>query len=355
MKRGLVTVAAAISLFAVAALIPRYVDGGVLRLMSEVLLGIALAQMWNLLAGYTGLLSLGHQLFVGAGAYTLFEATQRLGLAPYWALPLSGLVGALLAALLAPALFRLRDAYFSIGMWVFAEIGALLVSKTPSLGATSGRTLDLSQLGEVEAFQAISFWIAAAIGIGSVVGVLALMRSRLGLALLTVRDNELAAGSIGVDVWRVRFPALVISGFGCALAGGAYFMGAMFVSPDSAFDINWVVMMMFATLIGGIGTLEGPLIGVLVWFALRELLTGPVQLQGGWYLMVMGGVAMAVSLFAPRGLWGWAQQRWGWRGWSVRREPPASVLASSGRAGQSAAGVAPVGSQDARRHSGRAA
>ena len=81
-------------------------------------------------------------------------------------------------------------------------------------------------------------------------------------------------------------------GFGCALAGGAYFMGAMFVSPDSAFDINGVVMMLFATLIGGIGTIEGPVIGVLVWFALRELLTGPVGLQGGWYLMVMGGVAM---------------------------------------------------------------
>jgi branched-chain amino acid transport system permease protein len=308
---------------AVAALLSRYADAGVLRLASEVLLAIGLAQMWNLLAGYTGLLSLGHQLFVGVGAYTLYEGTQRLGIAPYWVLPLSGLAGAALAALLAPALFRLRDAYFSIGMWVFAEIGALVVSKTPALGATSGRTLDLSHLGDVEAFQSISFWIAAAIGLGSVAGVLALMRSRLGLALLTVRDNELAARSIGVDVWRVRFPALVISGFGCALAGGAYFMGAMFVSPDSAFDINWVVMMLFATLIGGIGTIEGPVIGVLVWFALRELLTGPVGLQGGWYLMVMGGVAMAVSVVAPRGLWGWAQQRWGWRGWSVRREPPA--------------------------------
>jgi len=81
--------------------------------------------------------------------------------------------------------------------------------------------------------------------------------------------------------------------------------------------------MMFATLIGGIGTLEGPLIGVLIWFALRELLTGSLGLQGGWYLICMGAVAMVVSLMAPRGLWGWLQPRFGWRGWSVLREPPA--------------------------------
>jgi branched-chain amino acid transport system permease protein len=294
-------------------------DAGTLRVAGEILLAIGMAQMWNLLAGYTGLFSLGHQLFVGLGAYTLYEATQRFGVAPHWALPFAGAMGALAAALLAPALFRLREAYFSIGLWVFAEIGYLVVSKTTALGSTAGRPLDLSNLPDVEAFQAISFWVACTIGLGALVGVHALMRSRLGLALLTVRDNELAASSIGVDVWWVRFPAFVVSGFGCALAGAAYFMGAMFVAPDSAFDINWVVMMMFATLIGGIGTLEGPVIGVLVWFALRELLTTVVGLQGGWYLIGMGGVAMTLSLFAPRGLWGLARQHWNWRGWPMQR------------------------------------
>lgn len=312
-----------------AALAPRFADAGMLRLAAEILLAIALAQMWNLLAGYTGLLSLGHQLFVGVGAYALYEATQRLQIAPYWALPIAGLAGAAAAALLAPALFRLRDAYFSIGLWVFAEIGYLAVSKTPALGSTAGRALDLSNLPDIEAFQAINFWVACALGFGALAGVYALMRSRLGLALLTVRDNELAAGSIGVDVWRVRFPAFVVSGFGCALAGGAYFMGTMFVAPDAAFDINWVVMMMFATLIGGIGTLEGPVVGVLVWFALRELLTGTLGLQGGWYLICMGAVAMLVSLFAPRGLWGLASEHWGWRGWSVQRR--AAALARPAR------------------------
>lgn len=291
-----------------AAFAPRFADAGTLRLMTETLLAIALAQMWNLLAGYTGLLSLGHQLFVGLGAYALFEATQRLQIPPWWALPLAGLAGALAAAVLAPALFRLRDAYFSIGLWVFAEIGYLVVSKTPALGSTAGRPLDLGALGDIELFQAISFWVAAAIGLGALLGVRALMRSRIGLALLTVRDNELAARSIGVDVWRVRFVAFVVSGFGCALAGAAYFMGTMFVAPDSAFDVNWVVMMMFATLIGGIGTIEGPVIGVLLWFALREA-AGALGLQGGGYLIVMGAVAMVLSLVAPGGLWGVCRPR----------------------------------------------
>ncbi|HJV68852.1 branched-chain amino acid ABC transporter permease [Ideonella sp.] len=321
MKRGLTT-AAMLGLALAAFFAPRVLDGGVLRLVGEILLAICMAQMWNLMAGYSGLLSLGHQLFVGIGAYTLFQASQRLGLAPHLVLPLAGLAGGLAAAVLAPVLFRLRDAYFSIGLWVFAEIAALVVSKSTALGSAGGLPLDLSTLDDVEAFQAISFWVAAAIGAGALLGLYALMRSRLGLAMMTVRDNEVAARSIGVDVWRVRFPAFVISGVGCGLAGAAYFMGAMFVAPDSAFDINWVVMMMFATLIGGIGTIEGPVLGVLIWFALREGLTTWLGLPGGWYLIAMGAVAMLLSLVAPRGLWGVLQRRFGWQGWSARRQPP---------------------------------
>ena len=305
-RSAIATIAAAVL---AAALAPRWLDAGSLRLLAEILLAIALAQMWNLLAGYTGLLSLGHQLFVGLGAYALFEATQRLQIAPWWALPFAGAAGALAAAVLAPALFRLRDAYFSIGLWVFAEIAYLVVSKTPALGSTAGRPLDLSNLGDLESFQSVSFCIAAAVGIASIVGVRALMATRLGLALRVVRDNELAARSIGVDVWWVRFAAFVVSGLVCGLAGGAYFMGAMFVAPDAAFDVNWVVMMMFATLIGGMGTIAGPVVGVLVWYALRELLTTMFGLQGTWYLIAMGIVAMAISLVAPRGLWGLWQAR----------------------------------------------
>lgn len=307
---------------ATAVGLPQALETGTLSLVSEVLLALAMAQMWNLLAGYTGLVSLGQQAFVGIGAYVLFDVSQRLGVSPFWLLPLAGVAGALAAALVAPALFRLKDAYFSVGLWVFAEIIYLLVSKSDFLGQTSGRPLDTSAIADLERFQTHAFWVACAIGFGAVAAVHGLMRSRLGLALMTVRDNDLAAASIGVDVWRVRFPAFVISGFGCALAGAAHYMTSLFVAPESAFDVNWVVMMMFVTLIGGIGTIEGPVIGVVVWFGLRELLTNAFGLSGGWYLIGMGVVAVAVALWAPKGIWGALRERFGWQGLSVRRVPP---------------------------------
>lgn len=300
MKAAIVWTLAAL---AAALLAPGALDAGLLRLAAEVLLAVGMVQMWNLLAGYTGLLSLGHQLFVAAGAYVLVEATRRLGVSPLAVLPLAALGGGLLAALLAPLLFRLRDAYFAVGLWVLAEIGWLLVSKSPALGGPGGQALDLSAVADLETFGTDAFRAAVAIGVGLPLLLAALLRSSLGLALLTVRDNELAARSIGVDVTRVRLLAFTVSGAGCALAGAAHYMGAMFVAPDAAFDINWVVMMLFATLIGGIGTQAGPVLGVLLWFALREVTTGWLGWSGGSYLIAMGLLAMAVSLAAPEGLW----------------------------------------------------
>ena len=305
-----------------AGVLPAIADAGMLRLGGEILLALAMAQMWNLLAGYTGLVSLGQQAFVGIGAYVLFDVSQRLGVSPFWLLPVAGVAGACAAAMVAPALFRLKDAYFSVGLWVFAEIVYLLVSKSDFLGQTSGRPLDTSQIADLERFQMHAFWVACTIGFGAVAGLHVLMRSRLGLALLTVRDNDVAAASLGVDVWRVRFAAFAISGFGCALAGAAHYMASLFVAPESAFDVNWVVMMMFVTLIGGIGTIEGPVVGVVIWFGLRELLTNAFGLTGGWYLIGMGAVAVAVALWAPKGVWGLVRERLGWQGLSVRRAPP---------------------------------
>ncbi|GAA6140978.1 branched-chain amino acid ABC transporter permease [Hydrogenophaga sp. 5NK40-0174] len=286
------------------ALAPLWLDAGLMRLASEVLLAICLAQMWNLLAGYGGLMSLGHQLFIGVGAYLLFYLGEKTGLSPYMLLPLSAVGGALSACLIAPALFRLREAYFAIGIWVMAEVVALLVSKSQALGGNAGITLDMSALEDIERFGQISFWLAAALGIASIAGLQLLMRSRLGLAMTAVRDNEVAARSVGIDVQRVRLVAFIISGSLSALAGAVYFMGGLFLTPTAAFDVNWVVMMLFATLIGGIGTIGGPVLGVLVWFALRELLATSLGISGGWTLIAMGAVAVLVSLWAPRGLLG---------------------------------------------------
>ncbi|MDE2453411.1 MAG: branched-chain amino acid ABC transporter permease [Burkholderiales bacterium] len=318
--------AGVLALYAAAcALAPLWLDPGLLRLAGEVLLMVAMAQMWNLLAGYTGLISMGHQVFIGIGAYLLFYVSDRFDIHPFLLVPVAGGAAALVAVAVAPLLFRLRDAYFSIGIWVFSEIVLAFASKTRELGATSGVALKATRLVDVEHFARNTFWIAALLAALAVAGVYALMRSRLGLALMTVRDNELAATSIGVDVGRNRRLAFAISAFGCGAAGATQYMAAMFVTPDAAFDVNWVVVMMFIVIIGGIGTIEGPLIGALLYFGLREFLASWFSLSGSLNLVATGAIAVFVMAVAPRGLWGWARERWGWQGLVLRRHPPSST------------------------------
>lgn len=302
---------------------PFIFDSGDLRLMTEILLMLTMAQMWNLLAGYTGLVSMGHQVFVGSGAYFLFFVSEQLGISPYWVLPFCAFWSALVAAVVAPFLFRLRDAYFSIGTWVFADIVYLLVSKAGWLGGTRGIPLRSIRLVDRDWFAPISFWLAAAIAWVAVLGLLALMRSRFGLGLMSVRDNDLAATSVGVDVWRNRFVAFVLSASVCGLAGAIYYMTTVFIEPLSGFDVNWVVVMMFIVIIGGIGTIEGPLIGTAIYFGLREFFSNMLELSDSWYLVAMGTAAVVTMLIAPRGIWGLVQEKLGIEGFNIRRKPPA--------------------------------
>lgn len=296
-------------------------DGG-LRVMSELLLMLTMAQMWNLLAGYAGLVSMGQQVFIGIGAYGLYVTSIALKLAPYWVLPVAPLLCAVVAAIVALFLFRLREAYFAIGTWVFSEVVSLVISKIERLGGERGMGLPTARLIDPRWLEPLMFWLSATIAVAAVVGTYALLRSRVGLGLMTVRDNDVAAASIGVDVWRNRFIAFVISAAGCGLAGALSFTATLYVAPNFAFDPNWVVAMMFIVLIGGIGTLEGPILGTVIYFALRELVTVAFGLSAGWYLVGLGTVAIAAMLFEPAGLWPLLSRRLGIEWLSVRRLPP---------------------------------
>jgi branched-chain amino acid transport system permease protein len=302
--------------------VPWLVGEGPQRFLSEVFLMLAMAEMWNLLAGYAGLVSMGQQVFVGLGAYCLFFTSMALNVAPYWVLPLAPALCAVVAAVIALFLFRLREAYFAIGMWVFSEIVSLVISKTEWLGGERGIGLRTARLVDARWLEPTTFWMSVAIAGGAVAGTYVLMGSRIGLGLMTVRDNDLAATSIGVDVWRNRFIAFVVSAAGCGLAGAVSFNATLYVAPAFAFDPNWVVAMMFIVLMGGIGTLEGPILGTAIYFALRELITVVFSLSGTWYLIGLGAAAMAAMLYAPAGLWPMIRDRWGLDWLSVRRRPP---------------------------------
>jgi branched-chain amino acid transport system permease protein len=296
-------------------------DGGV-GLLFEVLLMLAMAQLWNLLAGYTGMVSMGLQCFVGLGGYTTIFAANSLSVSPYWVLPIAPLVCGLIGAISAIFLFRLRDAYFSISTWVFAEVVAMLVFIAPGLGHVTGMTLQTGRGIDYETFLLVNFWIAATLAAGIVIGIHLLMHSPLGLGMLSVRDDEIAAASIGVNVWRNRFIAYVAATAGCGLAGGISFMAALFITVTTGFDLNWVVAMIFIVIIGGIGTLEGPIVGTAIYYGIRELLTNVLALSGSWYLVALGSVAVLTMLFAPRGIWPLVRDHFGIEWLSIPRKLP---------------------------------
>jgi branched-chain amino acid transport system permease protein len=306
-----------------AGVAPWLVGDGTVGLFFEILLMLAMAQLWNLMAGYTGLVSMGLQCFVGLGGYTAIFAANVLEVSPYWVLPLAPIVCGLVAAGSAFFLFRLRDAYFSISTWVFAEVVAMMVFITPGLGHVTGMTLQTAREINYEVFLIANFWIAAGLAAGVTVCAYVLLRSAVGLGILSVRDDETAAASIGVNVWRNRFITYVAAAAGCGLAGGISFVAALFITVTSGFDLNWAVAMIFIVIIGGIGTLEGPIIGTAIYYGVRELFTNAFMLSGSWYLVALGSVAVFTMLLAPRGIWPFLQNRFGLEWLKIARTMPA--------------------------------
>jgi branched-chain amino acid transport system permease protein len=294
---------------AVTALLayPLWGDGAGLRLVVEIAYYVALAEVWNLLAGYAGLVSVGQQAYVGLGGYGFFALTLLLGVPPLWALPLAGVLCAAVALPTSLLLFRLRGAYFAIGTWVVAEVFRLLLALVTPLGGGTGKSLPVAVVLAVAESRStrgvIVYYIGLALGLGTVAVVFKLLRSRLGLALIAIRDSEAAAAaaSVGVDNQRVKRLVYLLAAGVTGTVGALAFLEKLRISPDAAFNVgDWTVDVIFIVVIGGIGSIEGPILGTLVFFALRAVLVD----YGAWYLIVLGGIAVAVMLFAPRGLWG---------------------------------------------------
>ncbi|MDP5220703.1 branched-chain amino acid ABC transporter permease [Ruegeria sp. 2205SS24-7] len=281
-----------------------------MRLMGELFLYLALASLWNLLAGYAGLVSVGQQAFVGFGGYMLFALTIFGGLHPLAAIALAGMLGALISVPVAVLIFRLRGAYFAIGTWVIAEVFRLGFAQISALGGGSGSSLPVAivkSLADKRAMrESLSYWLALGAAILVITAVYLFLRSRKGLALTAIRDNELAASSLGIDIWRTKFIVYVVTSALTAMIGALIFLQKLRISPDAAFNVNdWTAFVIFIVVIGGIGTIEGPIIGALVFFALRETLAD----LGTIYLMVLGLVAIVMMLKAPKGIWGLIRSR----------------------------------------------
>lgn len=337
-RASFVAAVGAIVLIVVLFLAPTFASRGLIQDLFFILTMLTLAQFWNLLAGYGGLVSVGQQAFVGLGAYALYGAVILGGVDPVVSILIAGGAATVLAIPTAFFAFRLAGAYFAIGTWVIAEVARLSVAQWQAVGGGTGTSLPRSALREMAlvgwiqdlfdvrasaARDILAYWLALILAIATIAGIYWLLRTKRGLALAAVRDNIEAAKSVGVDAGRMKWVVFLTSAFGTGVAGGLIYLQKARISPDAAFSVtDWTAYVIFIVVIGGIGTIEGPIIGVLVFFLLQSLLAD----YGSWYLMVLGLIGIAVMLFAPRGLWGLMSEKTGIHLFPIRRRLTGGTL-----------------------------
>lgn len=288
--------------------VPLLFSPDIVEKLTSLLILVLLAAMWNALAGYGGLLSVGQQAFIGLGAYgTVFFA--GLGVPPYLAMIAALVVVGALSLPISLFALRLRAAQFAIGMWVIAEAASILVRLDQNLGAGTGISLFQLYQYDPNFRQAYTFWLALGFTVVFLAALFFLLRSPLGASLQAIRDDEDAARSLGVRVAARKRLLFVLAGFGCAAAGVLIVANTLFIEPGSVFSVQWSAYMIFMVLVGGLGTFEGPILGAILLFAIQTTFT-----QGGpWYLVGLGATAALFALLLPRGLWGTVEERFGLR------------------------------------------
>jgi branched-chain amino acid transport system permease protein len=283
----------------VLACLPQVFGANVVQELTTLIILVILASMWNALAGYAGLVSVGQQTFIGFGAYGTIFLTQQ-GIAPYLAVVLAALASAVLAAALSPLVLRLRGGQFAVGTWVVAQALALVVVLDHSLGGGTGISLRGLNVYPPQVRRAYTFWLTLGFAVVLLGLLFVLLRRRTGAALQAIRDDEEAAASLGVRTASVKFGIFVLAGFGCGAAGALILANTLFIQAQSIFGVQWSAYMIFMVLVGGIGTFEGPIIGAVLFFVIQQQFAD----AGAWYLIGLGAVAIAFALFLPRGVWG---------------------------------------------------
>jgi branched-chain amino acid transport system permease protein len=264
---------------------------------------IVIATMWNFMAGYAGLVSFGQQAYIGLGAYGLVYFADIVGINPFLAVPIAMVVAGVISIPVSFVIFRLSGGYFAIGTLVIAEIASLIFSGIGTLGAGSGITLHALDRFAPALRIAYVYWMALIVLVLSVAVTYLLMRSRLGLGFTAIRDDTTAAASLGVEVMRSKRIVYVIACVGMALAGSLIAANTLRVDPSSAtgmFSIQYSADALFIVLIGGLGTIEGPIIGAVVFWVLQQQFAS----LGTWYMVILACVAIFVVLFLPGGIWG---------------------------------------------------
>lgn len=271
------------------------------RILVRIFLYCTMASMWNLMSGYTGMTSLGQQAFVGLAGYSMAVITTTCGLSYVAGWAVGGAVGAVIALILSVILFRMRGMYFAIATWVIAEAFKTFFTSWKFVKEGNGMSVSGRPGRETIYLMALGLLVVA------LVVIYLLLKSRIGLGLTAMRDDADAASSVGVNIFKSKLLCFVIAGLFTALAGGLYFLNNITIYPTSGFSNSWTVAVVFITIIGGIGTMAGPIVGTLVYILLDEILVK--LLPGEWTNIVLGAIAILVILFLPDGILGTLQKK----------------------------------------------
>jgi branched-chain amino acid transport system permease protein len=295
---------------------PKIFPRGVVNDLWSVAFAIVLAASWNILGGFAGQVSIGYSAFLGLGAYTTALLSLK-GISPWLTLPLGALLGALFSVLIGLPTFRLRGPYFTIATIGVSEAVRVLASGVSFTGGSSGLRMPPNSYDFVSNYVAIVLLAAAAVGVSRVI-----RGSPLGRALAAVRQDIDAAEALGVDSTRVKLQAHAISAAMVAVAGGLFAMNFQYIAPGSVFDFRLSLSIVLMPIVGGVGTIAGPILGAILFSYFQiKLLSSPALRDS--YLFLYGGLLMLIMLFEPKGLVGlWMRLRK-----SVRRLPAAETPA----------------------------
>ncbi len=293
--------------------LPLWAQEGVMMIVLLIMLYMAVGQMWNLLAGYAGLVSLGQQIFIGLGGYSLAIITEVYHLNFLLAILIGGVVSGVFAIVISQPIFKMKGIYFAIGTWVIAEALTLYFLNWSfvryGVGFNIRTTYDMSIT--------YLYFLSLIVGLGSAVLVYIIMRTKGGLALMAMRDNELAAEVMGIELYKTKLAIFLVSAFVTGVTGGVLYLNISFIQPNAAFSIEWTVAAVVIVIIGGIGTMEGPIVGAVIYVVLKQYLYN----FPGISMIILGVIAISIILVAPKGIMGTLQAKFGWEVLSPRRSP----------------------------------
>ena len=313
-------------LIAVLLVLPFFAGDYVVSVMVLALFAAYLGQAWNIMMGYCGLLSIGHALYVGLGAYTAAALFTHYGLPP-WLGMLAGIAVASLAGTVIGALsfrFGLTGVYFALLTIAFAEFTRILFDHFAWVGASSGLFLPVKNLTQADLIDlrgppTMFYYLMLALVVAALALSRALVRGRIGFYWQAIREDQDAAEALGINAFRYKLAAVALSAAMTAIAGAiqAFYYNNLY--PSSVFAIGNSVELMSAPIVGGLGTLGGPLVGAFLLTMLGEgmtSLTASIHIDGikQWSY---GAVLLAIVVLQPGGVWPWLAARLG----LVAREP----------------------------------